>query len=346
MSQKKNIIFGLSGIEISHEERAFFQRHQPLGFILFSRNIGDPEQVRELVQDLRSTVSHKAIPILIDQEGGRVRRLKPPHYREAKAAGEFAALSDKNLTDAKTATFLNHFLMGRELSDLGINVDCAPVVDLLFEGAHSIIGDRSFGKDPHIVTLLGRCAMAGLMAAGVLPILKHIPGHGRAMADSHQDLPVISTPLLELEQTDFIPFKKLASCPLAMTAHVIVPDLDPVNPVTVSKKAIDYIREGIGYENIIITDDLSMKALSGTLGQRAEKSQAAGCDLLLHCNGKLDEMEEIAQHAQLIENPVYEKLANWLNKCYSPEDLDANLTQYVNMESQDLEVLLAKLLNN
>ncbi len=344
MSQKKNIVFGLSGIEVLPEERAFFQRQQPLGFILFSRNIGNPSQVRDLIQDLRSTVAHDAIPILIDQEGGRVRRLKPPHYREAEAAGKYAALSEKNITDAKTAVFLNHFLMGRELSELGINVNCAPVVDLLFEGAHSIIGDRSFGKDPHIVSLLGQYAMAGLMAAGVLPILKHIPGHGRATADSHQDLPVISTALLELEQTDFIPFKKLAYSPLAMTAHVIVHDLDPVHPVTVSQKAIDYIREGIGYENIIITDDLSMKALSGTLGQRAEMSQAAGCDVLLHCNGKLGEMEEIAQHAQLIKPDVYERLANWLNKCYSPEDLDATLDRYVNMDSQDLELQLAELL--
>jgi len=346
MSQKKNIIFGLSGIEVLPEERAFFQREQPLGFILFSRNIGSPNQVRELIQDLRSTVAHDAIPILIDQEGGRVRRLKPPHYREAKAAGEYAALSEKNITDAKTAIFLNHFLMGRELSELGINVNCAPVVDLLFEDAHSIIGDRSFGKDPHVVSILGEWAMVGLMAAGVLPILKHIPGHGRATADSHQDLPIISTELLALEQTDFIPFKKLAYSPLAMTAHVIVHDLDPVNPVTVSKKAIDYIRESIGFENIIITDDLSMKALSGTLGQRAEKSQAAGCDLLLHCNGKMAEMEEIAHHARFINTPVYDSLANWLDKCYSPEDLDATLAQYVSQESQDLELQLAKLLTN
>lgn len=341
---KKNIIFGLSGTVILPRERAFFQREQPLGFILFARNIENPNQLRELVQDLKTTVAHDAVPILIDQEGGRVRRLRPPHFRDAKAAGEFAELSKRNLADAKLAVFLNHFLMGRELTELGINVNCAPVVDLLFDGAHSIIGDRSFGKDAHMVSVLGQYAISGLMASSVLPIIKHITGHGRATADSHHDLPIVSTALSELEHTDFIPFQKLAFAPLAMTAHVIVRDLDPVNPVTVSKKAIGYIRDTIGFKNIIITDDLSMKALDGTLAQRAKRSLEAGCDLLLHCNGKLEEMNEVAQYAQFMRSNIDEKLANWLNKCYSPEDLDANLTQYISMGSQDLELRLAELL--
>ncbi len=290
----KSVIFGIEGLELKQSERDFFQAQQPLGFILFARNIKDPSQVKALVADLKSCVNHNYVPILIDQEGGRVRRLKPPYFREAKAAKIYANLAEANLEAAKQMTFLNHYLMGKELMDLGINTNCAPVADLLFDGAHEIVSDRSFGKNPKQVIELCNAAALGLQAAGVTPIIKHIPGHGRAKVDSHFDLPKVSTQLHELEKTDFLPFKELSNIPFAMTAHMIFDALDTAEPVTLSKKAVEYIREKIGFKNILLTDDLSMKALTGSFTDKVHKAQDAGCDVMLHCDGKMQDMQEIA----------------------------------------------------
>jgi len=289
----KAVILGLSGPAISDEERQFFSKENPLGFILFARNCQSPEQIKALTSDLRACVGRADAPILIDQEGGRVARLKPPHFRKALPAGIFAALAVKNIDLAEQAVILNSRLMAHELRELGITVDCAPVADLLFDGAHSIIGDRSFGADVAQVVRLAGAMCRGLIDGGIVPIIKHIPGHGRAKVDSHEKLPVVSNSKAELDQTDFAVFKGLATAPWAMTAHIIYSAIDPDAPATLSPKVIEMIRNDLDYSGIIISDDLSMHALSGDFSSRTRDALAAGCDLVLHCNGKMEEMSAV-----------------------------------------------------
>lgn len=288
-------IYGCEGTELSASEREFFSAHNPLGFILFARNCDHPEQVQSLVQQLKSCVSHPYCLVLIDQEGGRVARLKPPHWRKSPPAGLFARMGERNLEAAEEASCLNHALIAQELDALGINVDCAPVADLRIDGAHDIIGDRAFGYTPEQVARLAAAAARGLMEGGVIPIVKHIPGHGRALADSHEELPVVDTPLAELEATDFVPFRTLADMPAAMTAHVVYTALDPYAPATLSPKVLRYVREQIGFKGLLISDDLSMRALSGGFAERAAQALSAGCDVALHCNGDMGEMQEVAR---------------------------------------------------
>ncbi|MEZ5832979.1 MAG: beta-N-acetylhexosaminidase [Dongiaceae bacterium] len=288
-------IFGVSGQTLSSEERAFFHDVQPLGFILFARNIADPDQVRRLVNDLRASVEHAEAPVLIDQEGGRVQRLRPPHWRAAPPAATFGALAAQQAGDGRQAVFLNHQLIGAELAALGVDVDCAPLIDVRQSGAHDVIGDRAFSGDPEQVATLGRAAAEGLMSAGITPVIKHIPGHGRSMVDSHLDLPRVTTSHAELARTDFVPFKRLADLPWGMTAHIVYEAIDPDLPATLSPKVIaDVIRGEIGFDGLLLSDDLSMKALRGSLGELAQRSVAAGCDVALHCNGKIEEMVQVA----------------------------------------------------
>jgi beta-N-acetylhexosaminidase len=291
-------IFGCAGKELGAAERAFFSRTNPLGFILFARNCETPDQIRALVADLRASVGRADAPVLIDQEGGRVARLKPPQWRAAPPAERFGALADRNREAGLEAARINSHLIGRELAALGIDVDCAPVLDLRLPGAHDVIGDRAFGGTPRRVADLGRAVCEGLLSAGVLPIVKHIPGHGRAMADSHFDLPVIKVSRAELEATDFEPFRLLADMPWAMTAHLVYAAIDPDRPATLSPKVIaEIIRGHIGFDGLLLCDDLSMKALKGDLGDLAREALAAGCDIVLHCNGQMDEMTRIAAAA-------------------------------------------------
>src|SRR5262245_12090020 len=287
--------FGVAGPTLSNEERAFFRDVQPLGFIVFARNIVDPDQVRRLVNDLRASVEHAEAPVLIDQEGGRVQRLKPPHWRAATAAAKFGALAAQRAEAGRKAVFLNHQLIGAELAALGIDVDCAPLIDVQQPGAHDVIGDRAYGSDPEQVAMLGRAAAEGLMSAGVTPVIKHIPGHGRSMVDSHHDLPRVTVSHAELARTDFVPFKRLKDLPWGMTAHTVYEAIDPDLPATLSAKAIsEIIRGEIGFDGLLLSDDLSMKALQSTLAELANRSVAAGCDVALHCNGKMEEMTQVA----------------------------------------------------
>jgi len=291
-------IFGVSGQVLTSEERAFFRDVQPLGFILFARNVAEPDQVRRLVNDLRASVEHAEAPVLIDQEGGRVQRLKPPHWRAAAAAAKFGALASQRAGDGRKAVFLNHQLIGAELAALGIDVDCAPLIDVQQPGAHDVIGDRAYGGDPEQVATLGRAAADGLMSAGITPVIKHIPGHGRSMVDSHYDLPRVTTPHDELSRIDFVPFQRLADLPWGMTAHIVYEALDKALPATLSAKVIsEIIRGEIGFDGLLLSDDLSMKALRGTLAELARESVAAGCDIALHCNGKMEEMVQVAAGA-------------------------------------------------
>jgi len=288
-------LFGCEGLRLSDSERTFFQTVNPLGFILFARNVESPAQVRALVQELRASVGRVDAPVLIDQEGGRVQRLRPPHWRKAPPGADFARLAALDFELAKRAVRLNNRLIAAELADLGIDVDCTPVLDVPVPGAHDVIGDRAFGATPEMIAALGREVCEGMFDQGVLPVIKHIPGHGRSMVDSHLDLPVVEASLAELEAQDFAPFRALADMPWAMTAHVIYKALDPDHPATTSAKIIgEIIRGAIGFDGLLLSDDLSMQALRGDFAERTRASLAAGCDLVLHCNGKAEEMTAIA----------------------------------------------------
>lgn len=304
------IIFGLSGTVLTDEERCFFTASEPLGFILFSRNIDHPIQVRKLVVELRSLVDRSEAPILIDQEGGRVQRLRPPYWRKAPPAAIFEPLSKRGNGFATTAVRLNSYLLATELIDLGIDVNCAPVADVPVEGAHDIIGNRAYSRNPEMVAVLARAACEGFLVGGVLPVVKHIPGHGRVCVDSHLELPVVTTSAAELERTDFVPFRTLADMPWGMTAHVVYIAFDSRYPATLSPKVVrEVIRGRIGFNGLLLTDDLSMKALSGDVRARARQAFAAGCDVALYCNGVLDEMNVIATAVPRLSDQTVARLA-------------------------------------
>ncbi|HVI90291.1 MAG TPA: beta-N-acetylhexosaminidase [Dongiaceae bacterium] len=289
------VIFGCAGPQLLPDEAAFFRATRPLGFILFARNVVDPAQLRRLTADLRASIGQPEAPILIDQEGGRVRRLRPPHWREIPAPGVFGALAERDLKASERAVALNHRLMAAELKDVGITVDCAPLLDIRFPGAHDVVGDRSFGNDPALITKLGRIAAEALLDGGVMPVIKHIPGHGRAMVDSHHDLPRVTEGHASLAASDFRPFIALRDLPWGMTAHLVYEAIDPDHPATLSQKVIgEVIRGEIGFDGLLLTDDLSMKALKGSFTERAAGSLAAGCDVVLHCNGDMAEMRQVA----------------------------------------------------
>jgi beta-N-acetylhexosaminidase len=286
------VIFGCEGAALSAHERRFFRDADPLGFILFARNCETPDQTERLVAELRESVGRGDAPILIDQEGGRVARLGPPHWPAYPAAATIAALGGLR---ARESAWLASRLIADDLGRIGITVDCAPVVDVPVAGADPVIGDRAWGDNPKTVAENGLAVCDGLMAGGVLPVIKHIPGHGRATVDSHRALPVVKTSRAELDSTDFAPFRALASMPWAMTAHVLYTDIDPDQPATLSPRVIaDVIRAGIGFNGVLLSDDLSMAALGGKIEARAWDALTAGCDLVLHCNGILDEMQAIA----------------------------------------------------
>ncbi|MEE9300108.1 MAG: beta-N-acetylhexosaminidase [Alphaproteobacteria bacterium] len=292
----KSVIFGCKGPALGPEERDFFAAADPLGFILFGRNCVSPDQLRALISDLRETVGRPDAPVLIDQEGGRIARLKPPHWRRAPAAARFGALARGDEEAAMRAVWLNGRLFAAELRALGISVDCAPVLDVPASGSHDIVGDRAFAGDPELVARLGRGFCDGLLAGGVLPVVKHIPGHGRARADSHKSLPVVEASLAELRATDFRPFVALKDAPIAMTAHLLYSAIDEARPATQSRGVIEEIIRGeIGFTGLLLSDDLSMGALAGGLGERAERSLEAGCDVVLHCNAKPREMAALAE---------------------------------------------------
>ncbi|WP_374654729.1 beta-N-acetylhexosaminidase [Phenylobacterium sp.] len=298
-------ILGCSGLTLSREEQAFFRDVRPWGFILFARNVESPDQVRKLVDELRATVDRDDAPVLIDQEGGRVQRLGPPHWRRYPPGRAYGELPANDPLLRREITRLGARLLAYDLAALGINVDCVPVLDVPVDGAHDVIGDRAYAKTPEGVALLGRAACEGLIAGGVLPVIKHIPGHGRAMADSHLDLPVVETPYDELDAWDFAPFKMLSDMPMAMTAHVVYSAIDPKRPATTSKKAMrNVVREAIGFDGLVMSDDLSMKALGGSFKSRAKDSLAAGCDVVLHCNGDMDEMKAVIGGTRDLSGPA------------------------------------------
>ncbi|MBR9825629.1 MAG: beta-N-acetylhexosaminidase [Alphaproteobacteria bacterium] len=303
------VIYGLGGLELTADEKAFFRDADPWGFIVFARNIEGPKQLSKLTLSLRDCMG-RDVPILVDQEGGRVRRLRPPSWREMLPAQVYGDLYLREEEAAIEAVWLNHRLMAEEMRAVGIDVDCVPCLDLRLPGADAIIGDRSFGETPEPIIQLGRAAMDGVQAGGVAPIIKHIPGHGRADADSHLELPVVREEHGLLLETDFAPFKALNDAVMAMTAHIVYRDIDPDHPATTSQAMVqDIIRGEIGFGGLLMTDDLSMKALSGTFRERGEASIQAGCDLLLHCNGEMSEMIAVAEAAPKLAGKALERAA-------------------------------------
>ena len=302
-------IFGCAGLALTDKEKRFFAETDPLGFILFARNVESPDQVRALVTSLRECVGREA-PVLIDQEGGRVQRLRLPHWPPRPAMAKFGLLAGRDLVQARRAARLNAHLIAAELKDLGIDVDCAPLIDVPVEGADNIIGDRAFGSDPALVADLGRAVMDGLLDGGVMPIVKHIPGHGRAMVDSHKALPIVAAEPEELEKSDFATFRSLRDAPWGMTAHVIYSAYDDRRPATLSKKVVaEVIRGFIGFEGVLLSDDLSMHALSGSFEERARDSLHAGCDVVLHCNGEMEEMLGVAKGVRPLDDAAQLRLA-------------------------------------
>lgn len=288
-------IIGVSGETLTADEARFLRSAVPAGLILFSRNCISHDQIRRLVGDARDAVGHDEFLVLIDQEGGRVQRLRPPLGRALPAADAYAQLYAGDRAGAQEAAFLAARLLADDLKDLGINTDCAPVLDVPVSGAHDVIGDRAYGREPAQVAALARAVADGFMAGGVLPVIKHIPGHGRATADSHLELPVVTEPHSVLSETDFAPFKALSDMPAAMTAHVVFTALDDAHPASTSRRVTqDIIRGEIGFDGLLMSDDLSMKALSGTFAERTRGVLDAGSDLALHCNGLLAEMEQVA----------------------------------------------------
>ncbi len=318
------MILGCAGLVLGAEETDFMAETDPLGFILFARNCAEPDQVRGLVSQLRSAVGRSDAPVLIDQEGGRVARLVPPHWRAAPAARRFAELARTDPEKAPEAARLNARMIAAELLALGISVNCAPVLDIPIAGADPIIGDRAAGGDPGSAARLGRAACEGFLAGGIQPVIKHIPGHGRAAVDSHKALPRVDASLAELERTDFAPFRALADMPWAMTAHVVYAAIDEDLPATLSPRVIaEIIRGPIGFDGVLLSDDLSMQALSGTLGERAEAAIEAGCDVVLHCNGEIAEMREIAGRVPCLSNQSGARLAAGAARPGVPEPLEA-----------------------
>lgn len=308
-------IFSVAGFHLSVNEISLFKKANPFGFILFARNCQSPKQLRELTNNLRECVGRDC-PILIDQEGGRVQRLKPPQWRQYPPAKSFGDTALENMEQALEDLRFSTLQLAEELRDAGINVNCAPVLDVLTPDTHEAIGDRAFSSDPSIVARLGLSVGRNLLAAGITPVIKHIPGHGRASLDSHYDLPVVTASFEELDNADFAPFRSLAESEIApalwgMTAHIIFTSLDPEHPVTVSKEGIrKFIRESIGFNGFLLSDDLDMKALGkyGDVARRASLVLQAGCDAALYCAGKLEDMEKIAESVPKLSAKALERL--------------------------------------
>jgi beta-N-acetylhexosaminidase len=303
-------ILGCAGPTLSVEEAAFFRDVQPWGFILFARNVESPDQVKRLTAALRETVGREDAPILVDQEGGRVQRMKPPHWRAYPPGRAYGQLAGNDPLLKREIARLGARLIAHDLQSVGINVDCVPVLDVPDPSGHEIIGDRAYGQAPGEVAFLGRAAAEGLIAGGVLPVIKHMPGHGRAMADSHMELPVVQASYEALDTRDFVPFRALSDMPMGMSAHVIYTAIDPNRPGTTSKKVLrEVVRGAIGFDGLLMTDDLSMKALSGDFTSRAKAALAAGCDVVLHCNGDMAEMKAVVEGVGALKGRAAQRAA-------------------------------------
>jgi beta-N-acetylhexosaminidase len=316
-------VSGCSGKALTADERAFFAAEQPWGLILFLRNCGEPAAIGDLVADFRSATGRPDAPVLIDQEGGRVQRLKPPQWHAYPACATLGLAGEREPEAGVRAAWLQGRLIAADLHELGITVDCAPVLDLRYPGASNVVGDRSFGSDPALVARLARAYADGLLAGGVLPVVKHAPGHGRTTVDSHHQLPVVDADQALLEDSDFKPFADLADLPLAMTGHIVFTAIDSDHPATTSVAVIrDIIRKRIKFDGLLFSDDVSMKALSGSFGDKTRAIHAAGCDVVLYCEGRMEEMREVARASRPLTGRSMERAQRALAALHRPEPFD------------------------
>ena len=319
----KAFIIGVAGTTLNDDERSFIAAERPWGFILFKRNIETPGQVARLVEELKECVGRADAPVLIDQEGGRVQRLGPPHWPAYPPGALFGQLYDLAPALGLAAARLSTRLMAADLWELGINVDCLPLADVPIADADAVIGDRAYGTEPGKVAAIARAVTEGLELGGILPVLKHIPGHGRANADSHLRLPTVDTAQKDLESTDFAAFRPLADLPMAMTAHVVFSALDPVHPATTSATMINQVIRGvIGFQGLLMSDDVSMNALSGSIAERTRAIFSAGCDMALHCNGNPEEMREVAAGTPELSGKALQRAADALASRRAPQPFD------------------------
>jgi len=320
----KALILGCSGPVLSDEEEALFSDTQPWGLILFKRNIVEHQQLAALCARFREIVGRQDAPVLIDQEGGRVQRMGPPHWPKYPAARRYLEAANGDVQRASELARLGSRLIARDLKAVGISVDCMPVLDCPIQGADNAIGDRAYATQPEIVAQIGRAAAEGMLEGGVLPIVKHMPGHGRAMVDSHFALPVVKESFKALKTTDFLPFRSLRDFPIAMTGHIVFEAIDPTQPATTSKTVIeDVIRGHIGFDGLLLSDDMSMKALSGEFKDRTKALYAAGCDIALHCNGVMEEAASVASAAIELEGASLnraERALSYLRQPLKPFD--------------------------
>ncbi|MDX3925444.1 MAG: beta-N-acetylhexosaminidase [Shinella sp.] len=302
MSESKSFISGCKGLALTEDEKAFFRNERPWGFILFGRNIAEPAQVADLTAALRETVGGTSdIPVLIDQEGGRVQRIKPPHVPQYPNAAALGAIYGRDPEQGLRAAWLMSRLLAFDLSRLGVNVDCLPVLDVAVPGVHDVIGNRAYGREPEVVSAMGKAAAEGLKAGGLLPVMKHIPGHGRTMVDSHHDLPMVHASRAELEACDFVPFRRMKDELMGMSAHIVFTAIDPDNPATTSPKVVkEIIRGHIGFDGLLMSDDVSMNALKGDIATRTRGIIAAGLDLVLHCHGIMEEMIALTENVPVL----------------------------------------------
>lgn len=325
---ERAVIYGFEGVTLNEAEKSFFKEINPWGYIVFARNIETPVQLLKLTDELRELSGRDNVPILIDQEGGRVARLRGPQWRDAPPNAVFGEACARDAETAREATWLNSRLLAHELKANGLNVDCIPMLDIKVPGSNDVvIGDRAYSEDPEIVSILGRASAEGVLAGGVLPVIKHLPGHGRSSIDSHDGLPVVDATLEELEKTDFVPFRALNDMPLGMTGHLIFTALDDKVPSTLSKRVIDEaIRSKasgrIGFDGLLMTDDLSMGALHGDFETRTRASLEAGCDMMLHCNGKMAEMQAIASETPELAGRARERARAATGALRDPDDFD------------------------
>lgn len=320
-------IAGLAGLRISADERTFLRDGEPWGLILFKRNISKPEQVAGLIRSLRDLLGRE-VPVLTDQEGGRVQRLGPPHWPVYPPGAIYGTLYDRDPALGLTAARLGGHLLAADLIALGIDVDCLPLADVPVAGANAVIGDRAYGSEPAKVAAIAGAIADGLKAGGVLPVLKHLPGHGRATADSHHALPVVDADRATLEATDFAAFRPLRELPLGMTAHVVFSAIDLVAPATTSVTMVEQvIRREIGFQGLLMSDDISMGALAGTVTERSRAAVAAGCDVVLHCNGDLNEMREVASAVPVLSGEALARAEAALAARSAPEEFDAASTR-------------------
>ena len=328
MTESKAMIVGVADKALSAEEVAFIRAERPWGFILFARNIGEADQIRDLAAAMRDCAGRPDAPVFIDQEGGRVQRLRPPLAQNYPPAADIGALYRADREAGLRAAWLMSRLHAFDLAALGVTADCLPVLDVPVEGAHDVIGNRAYGRDPETVALLGRAAAEGLLAGGVLPVIKHIPGHGRAFADSHLALPIVDAHRDELGRHDFVPFRALSDMPMAMTAHVIYTAIDPQLPATTSHRVIhEIIRGDIAFDGLLMSDDVSMRALSGDFASRTDAIFAAGCDVVLHCNGVMQEMRVVADRTPVLSGKALERADRAVARLEKPDAADERVVR-------------------